>query len=105
MPAQNAFERFKADKAKFSCSGGSLANATNWRDSVLWTKTQNPAACPARLDQSGPDHATAGGLRAEDGGADCPRNGLPRGVPQGHHAETSAILVAVGPASRGSTVA
>jgi hypothetical protein len=46
MPAQNAFERFKADKAKVSCGGAPLANATNWRESVVWTKTQMPAACP-----------------------------------------------------------
>ena len=46
MPAQNAFEKFKTAKAAVSCSGGPLANAANWRESVLWTKTQTPAGCP-----------------------------------------------------------
>jgi hypothetical protein len=53
MQKQGAWERFKTDKAKVSCMGGQLANTANWRDSVLWTKTQSPAACPGGSGSAG----------------------------------------------------
>jgi hypothetical protein len=46
MPATGAWELFRTAKTKISCTGGSLVNADNWRDSVLWMKTQSPASCP-----------------------------------------------------------
>jgi hypothetical protein len=48
MQKQGVWERFKTagtDKAKFSCMGGQLVNTANWRESVIWTKTQTPATC------------------------------------------------------------
>jgi hypothetical protein len=49
MQKQGVWQRFTTDatsKAKVSCSGAPLANTGNWRESVIWTKTQTPASCP-----------------------------------------------------------
>jgi hypothetical protein len=39
--------------AKVSCAGQKLANPTNWRESVLWLKTQSPASCPGGAANAG----------------------------------------------------
>jgi hypothetical protein len=46
MQKTGVWERFKTEKAKITCSGSQLVNTANWRESVIWIKTQTPATCP-----------------------------------------------------------